>query len=161
MHNHSVIILLDVICQSLLVFIKKLVQPVLNMKQNNYSFFYRLIFICTNRTKMAMPVLKCPYLAQLTLQQVRASAPHILTAGAESCPIFGQFARKISTLGVHNTVSVNTSSSSPLMFDKIKAIHEKLDEQKTSNKVKLPTASNLYGESKNIAFLFSLIKFSF
>jgi hypothetical protein len=108
---------------------------------------------------MAMPVLKCPYLAQLTLQQVRASAPHILNAGAESCPIFGQFARKISTIGVHNTATVNTSSS-PLMFDKIKAIHEKLNEQKTPNQVKLPTASNLYGESKNRPF-FLFIKFSF
>jgi len=44
--------------------------------------------------KMAIPALKCPYLAQLTLQQVRASAPHILNAGAESCPIFGPLIRK-------------------------------------------------------------------
>jgi hypothetical protein len=82
---------------------------------------------------MTRPALKCPYLAQLTLQQIRTSAPHILNAGAEFCPIFGQFVRKISTTNV-NIPSTN------LNFDEIKAVHEKIFGQKTSN---------LYGESKN------------
>jgi hypothetical protein len=96
---------------------------------------------------MVMPVLKCPYLAQLTLQQVRASAPYILNAGAESCPIFGQFARKISTTGVTNTLSVNISSSS-ISFDEIQAVHEKIHGRKPSNKAKFPTSSNPFGQSK-------------
>jgi len=104
---------------------------------------------------MAIPALKCPYLAQLTLQQVRASAPYILNAGAESCPIFGQLVRKISTTNV-NIPSTN------LNFDEIKAVHEKMLGQKTSNKFKIPT-SNQYGESKNRneCSLFFLITFFF
>ncbi|CAF1224092.1 unnamed protein product [Rotaria sordida] len=98
-----------------------------------------------------MPVLKCPYLAQLTLQQVRASAPNILNTGAESCPIFGQFVRKLSTTGVNNTASLNVSSSlSSMNFDDIKAVHENFLGRKTSNKVTIPTAinktANSYGE---------------
>jgi hypothetical protein len=85
---------------------------------------------------MAIPALKCPYLAQLTLPQVRASASHILNAGAESCPIFGQFLRKIST------TNVNIPSTS-LSFDDIKAVHEKMFGQK-----QIPRKINLYGESK-------------
>lgn len=111
-----------------------------------YSFFidsYSLILI---KKEMAMPVLKCPYLAQLTLQQVRASAPHILNAGAASCPIFGQFARQISTASVNITLSSKIPSSS-LSFDELKAVHEKLPGR--PNKVKLTTASNLFGESKS------------
>ncbi len=90
---------------------------------------------------MAIPALKCPYLAQLSLQQVRASAPYILNAGAESCPIFGPLIRKISTSNVN-------SPSTNLNFDEIKAVHEKILGQKASNKIKIPTP-NLYGESKN------------
>ncbi|CAF2387785.1 unnamed protein product [Rotaria sp. Silwood2] len=99
---------------------------------------------------MVMPALKCPYLAQLTLQQVRASAPNILNAGAESCPIFGQLVRKISTTGINDTVSLNTSSSSSMNFDDVKAVHENFLGRKTSNKVTIPTAinkiANSYGE---------------
>jgi hypothetical protein len=95
---------------------------------------------------MAMPVLKCPYLAQLTLQQVRASAPFILNAGVESCPIFSQCIRKTST-------SMNTSSNS-FHFDEIKAMHEKV---LGLNKRKIPIImqrmSNPYGESKNTSFV--------
>ncbi len=98
---------------------------------------------------MAIPALKCPYLAQLTLQQVRASAPHILNAGAESCPIFGPLIRKISTTNVN-------IPSTTLNFDEIKAVHHKILEQKTSNKAKISTIinkmSNPYGESKNRNF---------
>jgi len=83
---------------------------------------------------MAMPALKCPYLAQLTLQQVRASASHILNAGAQSCPVFGQLVRKMSTTNV-----------TAFSFDEIKAVHEKLLRKSRSNKIKIPTSS---GESK-------------
>jgi hypothetical protein len=98
---------------------------------------------------MAIPALKCPYLAQLTLQQVRASAPHILNTGAESCPFFGKFIRKMST-----TTNISSPSmSSPLSFDEIKAVHEKMLAQRTLNKMKVTTSfgitSNRYGESKN------------
>jgi hypothetical protein len=113
---------------------------------------------------MSMPALKCPFLSQLTLQQVRTSAPYIFNAGLESCPIFSQFARKISTSNVHdagNLSSTNVSSSSmsrPLTLDEIKAVHGKLLEQKNhqhaSSKVKMtmPTmktslhTKNPYGE---------------
>jgi hypothetical protein len=98
---------------------------------------------------MAIPALKCPYLAQLTLQQVRAAAPHILNAGAESCPIFGQFVRKISTTGAH-------FPSTNLSFDEIKAVHEQILGQKTSKKIQIPTTINKtlypYSESKNRSF---------
>ncbi|CAF2151545.1 unnamed protein product [Rotaria magnacalcarata] len=99
---------------------------------------------------MVIPALKCPYLAQLTLQQVRASAPNILNAGAVSCPIFGQFVRKISTTGLNNTPSLHTSSTS-VNFDEIKVIHERMHERKTAENIaKLSTArskaSSPYGE---------------
>lgn len=89
---------------------------------------------------MAIPVLKCPFLSKLTLQQVRASAPHILNAGVESCPIFSQFARNISTSSVHDagnvsSAQVSPSSSSPmarpLTMDEIKAVHDKVYEQRS------------------------------
>lgn len=92
---------------------------------------------------MALPALKCPYLAQLTLQQVRASAPHILNAGAESCPIFGQLVRRVSTANV-------SVSSSALSYEQVKAVHEKMLGQKTSNQIKIPTKINPFGESMNI-----------
>ena len=80
---------------------------------------------------MAMPARKCPFLSQLTLQQVRASAPHILNAGIESCPIFSQFARKISTTNVQDTNNLSSSSMSrPLSMDEIKAVHAKILERK-------------------------------
>lgn len=111
---------------------------------------------------MALPVLKCPFLSNLSLQQVRASAPHILNAGIESCPIFSQFARKISTTNVHDAPSVSSSTVHPLNFDEIKAVHEKMREQKqhryaTSTVKPLITAMKTplnkvkpspYGESK-------------
>jgi len=111
---------------------------------------------------MAMPALKCPFLSQLTLQQVRASAPHILNAGIESCPIFSQFVRKISTTNVQDTNNLSSSMSHPLSLDEIKAVHEKLFEQRnqqhSSSKMKttMPTVKtslnkkkpNPYGESK-------------
>ncbi len=109
-----------------------------------------------------MPALKCPFLSQLTLQQVRASAPHILNAGIESCPIFSQFVRKISTTNVQDTNNLSSSMSHPLSLDEIKAVHEKFFEQKnqqsSSSQVKttMPTIKtslntkkpNPYGESK-------------
>lgn len=111
---------------------------------------------------MALPVLKCPFLSQLTLQQVRASAPHILNAGIESCPIFSQFARKISTVQVSNTSNVS-SMPRPMSMDEIKAVHEKVlqqnNQQHLSDKVKRPmsafrtsinlTKPNPYGDGKN------------
>ena len=128
-----------------------------------------ILLIFQSEVNMAIPVLKCPFLSQLTLQQVRASAPHILNAGVESCPIFSQFARKISTSNVHDTGNVSTtqvsSSSSPmarpLSMDEIKAVHEKILEQRSQPfaaahmKVSMPTMQsafhskkpNLYGES--------------
>ncbi len=107
---------------------------------------------------MALPVLKCPFLSQLTLQQVRASAPHILNAGIESCPIFSQFARKISTSTISDTSNLS-SMPRPLSMDEIKAIHEKVyekrNEQNSSAKVKTTLQTSLntripnpYGESK-------------
>ncbi|CAF0806471.1 unnamed protein product [Rotaria sordida] len=100
---------------------------------------------------MAMPILKCPFLSQLTFQQVRASAPHILSTGVESCPIFSNFTRKISTSNIHNasnlsSTNVSSSMSRPLSLNEIKAVHEKMLEQKNhqylSSKVK-PTISNV------------------
>jgi hypothetical protein len=104
---------------------------------------------------MALPVLKCPFLSQLTLQQVRASAPHIFNAGVESCPIFSQFARKITTTVVPETGNLS-SMPRPLSLDEIKAIHEKVyKQQNPSAKVKaaIPTSLNTkrsspYGDSK-------------
>ncbi|CAF1109007.1 unnamed protein product [Rotaria magnacalcarata] len=109
---------------------------------------------------MAIPVLKCPFLSQLTLQQVRASAPHILNAGVESCPIFSQFARKISTSNVHDTGNLSSSMTRPLSLDEIKAVHGKMLEHKhhqyslSNIKPVIPNLntslktnkSNLYGE---------------
>jgi 5-aminolevulinate synthase len=92
---------------------------------------------------MALPVLKCPFLSQLTLQQVRASAPHILNAGIESCPIFSQLARKISTSAVPETSNLS-SMSRPMSLDEIKAIHEKVYEKRNvSAKVKAATPTSL------------------
>ncbi|UJR35850.1 hypothetical protein I4U23_028594 [Adineta vaga] len=80
---------------------------------------------------MTVPALKCPFLSQFTLQQVRSSAPHILNAGIESCPIFSQFARKISTTSVEKSGNSSTSSSMsyPLNLNEIKAVHEKMFER--------------------------------
>ena len=111
---------------------------------------------------MALPVLKCPFLSQFTLQQVRASAPHIFNAGVESCPIFSQVARKISTVQVPNTGNVS-SMPRPMSMDEIKAVHEKVFEQNNqqhlSDKVKRPMTTfrtsinprkpNPYGDGKN------------
>lgn len=94
---------------------------------------------------MALPALKCPYLGQLTLQQVRASAPVIFKTGAESCPIFGPLARKIST----NNVTIPAASIS---LDQIKAVHEKMLGHKTANQIKIPTRINPYGESMMFFF---------
>ncbi|CAF1216225.1 unnamed protein product [Adineta steineri] len=94
---------------------------------------------------MAIPALKCPYLAKLTLQQVRTSASHIFNTGAESCPIFGQFARRISTTGINNVTSMNMTST-PLTFEEIKNAHEKILERKQINKIKLSSTLNPYGE---------------
>ncbi|CAF0923711.1 unnamed protein product [Adineta ricciae] len=92
-----------------------------------------------------MSVYKCPYLAQLTLQQVRASAPYILNTGAASCPIFGQLARQMSTATTNTATSMKVSSPPP-SFDEIKAAHEKIAERKRISKIKLPTALNSYNE---------------
>ena len=126
-----------------------------------------------------MPALKCPFLSQLTLQQVRASASFVLNAGMESCPIFSQFARKISTSNVHdasNMSSTNLSSSStarPLSLDEIKAVHDKMlekrNQQHSSSKVKMTTVKsslntkkpNPYGESKEMEKNSSFSKFLF
>jgi len=87
---------------------------------------------------MTMPVRKCPFLSKLTLQQVRASAPNIFNAGVDLCPIFSQFARQISTSSVQDTgnlsstTNISSSTSRPLSLDEIKAVHEKLLEQKKS-----------------------------
>lgn len=94
---------------------------------------------------MVMPVMKCPYLAQLTLQQVKASAPYILNTGAESCPIFGHLVRRISTTRVSHGTSLNASSTRA-NFDDTKVFHEKLFARKTTNDQ--ATTSHPYGESK-------------
>lgn len=115
---------------------------------------------------MALPALKCPFLSQLTLQQVRASAPHILNAGVESCPIFSQLARTISTVQIPNMGNVS-SMSRPMSLDEIKAVHEKVFEQNNqqhiSSKVKPPmttfrtsidsTKPNPYGEGKKTTLI--------
>lgn len=97
---------------------------------------------------MAVPVLKCPFLSKLTVQQVRASAPHILNTGVEACPIFSQVARKISTSNVQETSNASTASMArPMSIDEIKAVHEKLYEQAhsassaTAMKMKIPSAA--------------------
>lgn len=100
-----------------------------------------------------MPVLKCPYLAQLTLQQVRASAPNIINKGAASCPIFGNFMRKVSTTAVNNATSLNVSTA-PINFDEIAAVHAKIRGSKKPDYIKIPTktmnkSSSLFDESKN------------
>ena len=77
---------------------------------------------------MALPVLKCPFLSKFTVQQVRASAPYIFNTGVESCPIFSQFARKISTSNVQET-----NSAPSMSFDEIKAVHERLYERSHSS----------------------------
>jgi hypothetical protein len=111
---------------------------------------------------MARPALKCPFLSQLTLQQVRASAPHILNAGIESCPIFSQYARKISTSNVQHSNNLSSSTARPLSLDEIKAVHEKILEQRNQQyltsqvKATTPTMKTTlndkkpspYGESK-------------
>ena len=107
---------------------------------------------------MALPVLKCPFLSNLTLQQVRASAPHILNTGVESCPIFSQFARKITTTTTTVVPEKSNLSSMPrpLSLDEIKAIHEKVYKQQTplaKVKAAIPTSLNTkrsspYGDSK-------------
>ena len=110
---------------------------------------------------MALPVLKCPYLSQLTLQQVRTSAPHILNAGVKSCPIFSQLIRTVSTVQVPNTSNAS-SMTRPMSFNEIKAVHEKVYEQNNqkhvSSKVKPAMTSfqpsisltipNPYGDGK-------------
>ena len=107
---------------------------------------------------MAAPVLKCPFLSQFTLQQVRASASHILNAGIEACPVFSQFARKISTSNVEVTSNLS-SMSHALSLHEIKTLHEKfLDDQQSSSEVKATLSTikrslntkkpNPYGESK-------------
>jgi hypothetical protein len=99
---------------------------------------------------MARPALKCPFLSQLTLQQVRASAPHILNAG------------KISTSNVQYSNDLSSSTARPLSLDEIKAVHEKILEQRNqqylTSKVKATTPTikttlndkkpSPYGESK-------------
>lgn len=93
---------------------------------------------------MALPALKCPYLAQMTLKQVRASAPHILHTGIESCPIFGPFIRQQST----------TAATTGFNYQQIKAVHENLRGQ---TKVPLPTnlkkRTNPYGEGMSFDFV--------
>ena len=91
-----------------------------------------LSFILKKHTHtMAMPAFKCPYLAQFTLKQIRASASNIFNTGAQSCPIFGQLIRRMSTT---------------LNMDEIKAVHENIVGMSTVNKIKIPTST---GESKN------------
>jgi hypothetical protein len=82
---------------------------------------------------MAMPALKCPYLAQLNLQQIRTSASYLFNTGAKSCPIFGQLVRRISTT---------------FNFNEIKVVHENI---LGKNKIKIPTST---GESKEANLLF-------
>lgn len=82
---------------------------------------------------MALPALKCPYLAQKTLNQVRASAPHILRAGIESCPIFGQAVRQQSTTG--------------FSYQQIHAVHENLRRQAAVPlQTNIKKRANPYGE---------------
>lgn len=110
-----------------------------------------------------MPVRKCPFLSQYTVQQVRSSASHILKAGVESCPILSQWTRKVSTSSVQNSSSLSSTSKSsatrPLTIAEIKNVHDKMRDQKHqqhfSSKVKPITSSinltkkpNPYGESK-------------
>lgn len=92
---------------------------------------------------MAMPALKCPYLTQFTLQQIRTSAPQILHRGRESCPIFERMIRTIVT-----TSSKISSSNIPMTM-----IHDKLLGEKsllsTMNKTSSPMS-----ESKMRLFFF-------
>ena len=77
-----------------------------------------------------MPALKCPYLAQFNLQQIRASASYLLSTGAQACPVFGPMARRMST-----TMNV----------EEIKAVHQNVLGRTAANKIKIPTST---GESK-------------
>jgi hypothetical protein len=114
---------------------------------------------------MAVPALKCPFLSQLTLQQVRASAPHIFNAGVESCPIFSQVARRISTSNVHDTGSMSSATnvqssgaSRPMSMDELKAIHEKIHGHKpfhhplSNLKMTIPTIQSSFNKSKPSPF---------
>lgn len=88
---------------------------------------------------MALPALKCPYLAQKTLNQVRASAPHILRAGIESCPIFGQAVRQQSTTG--------------FSYQQIHAVHENLRKQTAVPlQTNMKKRANPYGEGMHMLF---------
>lgn len=104
---------------------------------------------------MALPVLKCPFLSQLTVQQVRASAPNILNTGVQSCPIFSQFARKISTTTVQESGQASAATR-PYSIDELKAVHQSVNKLKGKTPIfqskyyiKKP---NPYGESKNRIF---------
>ena len=112
---------------------------------------------------MALSTLKCPYLAQLTLQQVRALSPQILNAGAQSCPVFGPFVRKISKNNINNSINFNTASPS-VNFERTQVVHAKVFQQKALDEIKMPATtkkeSNPYGKSKNIRlYLRFLISF--
>lgn len=91
---------------------------------------------------MAMPVLKCPFLSQFTLQQVRASAPNILNAGVDSCPIFSQFARKISTTNVQE--SGHVAATRACTIDELKTFHENIGKDKS----KTPTFQSKFHAKK-------------
>ena len=92
-----------------------------------------------------MPVLKCPYLSQLTLQQIRAATPGILTVGAHSCPIFARFIRTSTTYAQHPGSKIRL----PLNFDEIQTIHEKIHAEKPSSESKIVVT---FAELENSSF---------
>lgn len=62
-----------------------------------------------------MPLIKCPYLTHLTVQQIRSSASTILNAGANTCPVFAQWIRR--------------STSNSMTFEQLKSVHENLNRE--------------------------------
>lgn len=93
-----------------------------------------------------MSLLKCPYLSQFSLQQVRASASHILNAGAESCPIFSHLSRTIST---NSKPTENESSSSKIPFEKIRSANDKLSREAAPSTINA-NKSHKFGQSNEI-----------
>ncbi|CAF0860018.1 unnamed protein product [Didymodactylos carnosus] len=83
---------------------------------------------------MATVALKCPYLAQFTLQQVRASAQNILNVGATSCPFYSTLARRSSfASGIQHSETTPIIPSMPFTHDEIMAVHKRIiNEQKQS-----------------------------
>ena len=115
-----------------------------------------LFFLDFIRTKnMAMPALKCPYLTQCTLQQIRATAPRILTLGRESCPIFGHLVRKMSTSPANMQMNMTYDKIPREISLKNMAILSTL--KKTSSSISESKKSDFLVHLKIVGFLKDMI----